>query len=202
MGRRDRPATRRLHPHSRRSRRTSIPQWEANGHIERVIRLAEAWVRAAAGARPRGRDRAPARAARRCSSSTLPGTGRAHGAAVRPPRQAAGDDRLARRISARGMPVLEDGKLYGRGGADDGYAVFASLAAIGALQAQGIAARALRRHDRDLRGERQLRPAGLPRAARAAHGRASISSSASIPAAATTSGCGRRRRCAASPAAR
>ena len=31
-------------------------------------------------------------------------------------------------------PVLEDGKLYGRGGADDGYAVFAALAAIKALQ--------------------------------------------------------------------
>jgi acetylornithine deacetylase/succinyl-diaminopimelate desuccinylase-like protein len=32
------------------------------------------------------------------------------------------------------IPRLEDGKLYGRGGADDGYAVFASLAAIKALQ--------------------------------------------------------------------
>ena len=37
------------------------------------------------------------------------------------------------------MPVIEDGKLYGRGGADDGYAVFASLAAILALQSQGVA---------------------------------------------------------------
>jgi len=36
------------------------------------------------------------------------------------------------------IPRYDDGKLYGRGGADDGYAVFASLAAIGALQAQGI----------------------------------------------------------------
>ncbi|HZF26613.1 MAG TPA: M20 family metallopeptidase [Steroidobacteraceae bacterium] len=36
-------------------------------------------------------------------------------------------------------PVIRDGKLYGRGGADDGYAVFASLAAIAALDAQGIA---------------------------------------------------------------
>ncbi len=35
-------------------------------------------------------------------------------------------------------PVLRDGKLYGRGGADDGYAVFASLTAIRALRAQGI----------------------------------------------------------------
>ena len=36
-------------------------------------------------------------------------------------------------------PVLEDGRLYGRGGADDGYAVFAALAAIAALDAEGIA---------------------------------------------------------------
>src|SRR3989338_5136920 len=36
------------------------------------------------------------------------------------------------------QPVLENGKLYGRGGADDGYAVFASLTAIRALQAQGL----------------------------------------------------------------
>jgi acetylornithine deacetylase/succinyl-diaminopimelate desuccinylase-like protein len=35
-------------------------------------------------------------------------------------------------------PVLRDGRLYGRGGADDGYAVFGSLTAIAALQAQGI----------------------------------------------------------------
>jgi acetylornithine deacetylase/succinyl-diaminopimelate desuccinylase-like protein len=33
-------------------------------------------------------------------------------------------------------PVYEDGKLYGRGGADDGYAVYASIAAVQALQAQ------------------------------------------------------------------
>ncbi len=35
-------------------------------------------------------------------------------------------------------PVLRDDKLYGRGGADDGYAAFASLTAIKALQEQGI----------------------------------------------------------------
>ena len=36
-------------------------------------------------------------------------------------------------------PKIEDGKLYGRGGADDGYAVYASVAAIQALKAQGVA---------------------------------------------------------------
>ncbi len=35
--------------------------------------------------------------------------------------------------------MLKDGKLYGRGGADDGYAVFSSLTAIAALKAQKVA---------------------------------------------------------------
>jgi acetylornithine deacetylase/succinyl-diaminopimelate desuccinylase-like protein len=36
------------------------------------------------------------------------------------------------------VPVLRDGLLYGRGGADDGYAAFASLGAIMALHDQGV----------------------------------------------------------------
>jgi len=36
-------------------------------------------------------------------------------------------------------PVIEGDRLYGRGGADDGYAIFGSLAAILALQEQGVA---------------------------------------------------------------
>ena len=35
-------------------------------------------------------------------------------------------------------PVIRDGKLYGRGAADDGYALFSSLTAVGALKAQGV----------------------------------------------------------------
>lgn len=35
-------------------------------------------------------------------------------------------------------PVLRGDKLYGRGGADDGYAIFGSLTAIAALQEQGL----------------------------------------------------------------
>ena len=36
-------------------------------------------------------------------------------------------------------PKYEDGKLYGRGSADDGYAVYASIAAVQALKAQKVA---------------------------------------------------------------
>jgi len=36
------------------------------------------------------------------------------------------------------IPVLKDDKLYGRGGADDGYAIYGSLCAILALHEQGI----------------------------------------------------------------
>lgn len=36
------------------------------------------------------------------------------------------------------LPKYENGKLYGRGGADDGYAIYASLCALAALDAQGV----------------------------------------------------------------
>jgi acetylornithine deacetylase/succinyl-diaminopimelate desuccinylase-like protein len=35
-------------------------------------------------------------------------------------------------------PVIRDGKLYGRGGADDGYALFSSLTAISVLKQRGV----------------------------------------------------------------
>ena len=37
------------------------------------------------------------------------------------------------------VPKIEDGKLYGRGAADDGYAIYAALTIIAALDAQGTA---------------------------------------------------------------
>jgi acetylornithine deacetylase/succinyl-diaminopimelate desuccinylase-like protein len=36
------------------------------------------------------------------------------------------------------IPVIKDDKLYGRGGADDGYAIFSALSSIAALHEQGI----------------------------------------------------------------
>ena len=43
------------------------------------------------------------------------------------------------------IPRIEGDKLYGRGGADDGYAMFGALTALLALQRAGRAACALRR---------------------------------------------------------
>jgi acetylornithine deacetylase/succinyl-diaminopimelate desuccinylase-like protein len=113
------------------------PRWVANGHIERVIRLAEAWAK-----------RQPVRGLTveivRLPGRTpllyfdVPGTGGRtvllYGHLDKQPEMTGWRDGFG-----PWDPLLEDGKLYGRGGADDGYAVFASLAAIGALQAQGIA---------------------------------------------------------------
>jgi acetylornithine deacetylase/succinyl-diaminopimelate desuccinylase-like protein len=112
------------------------PQWEANGHIERVIRLAEAWVRqqpvrGLALEIVRLPDRTPV------LYFDVPGTGDRtvllYGHLDKQPEMTGWREGLG-----PWLPVIEDGKLYGRGGADDGYAVFASLAAIGALQAQGV----------------------------------------------------------------
>jgi len=113
------------------------PRWEANGHIERVIRLAEAWARE----QPvRGMTveivRLPGRTP--VLYFDVPGSGQStvllYGHLDKQPEMIGWRDGLG-----PWQPVLADGKLYGRGGADDGYAVFASLAAIGALQSEGIA---------------------------------------------------------------
>jgi acetylornithine deacetylase/succinyl-diaminopimelate desuccinylase-like protein len=68
------------------------------------------------------------------------------------------------------QPVIQDGRLYGRGAADDGYAAYAALTAIAALDTTGVP----RPRCVGLRGKRQLRPAGLsgPSDAAARTGRA------------------------------
>ena len=116
------------------------PQWEAHGHIDHVIRDALAWVH-----------RQPVRGLA-VEIVRLPGRTPVLFFDV----PAAGDVASASTVLLYGhldkqpemtgwrdgfgpwTPVQEDGKLYGRGGADDGYAVYASLAAIVALQAEGM----------------------------------------------------------------
>jgi acetylornithine deacetylase/succinyl-diaminopimelate desuccinylase-like protein len=114
-------------------------QWEANGHIERVIRLAEAWVREQTipgltceivrlpGRTPVLYFDVPARGTTRTDTVLL------YGHLDKQPEMTGWRADLGPWI-----PKLEDGRLYGRGGADDGYAVFASLAAIAALDAQRL----------------------------------------------------------------
>jgi acetylornithine deacetylase/succinyl-diaminopimelate desuccinylase-like protein len=112
------------------------PQWEAHGHIERVVRLAEAWVK-----------RQPVRGLVheivRLPGRTpllyfdVQGTGNRtvllYGHLDKQPEMTGW-----REGYGPWEPLLEGGRLYGRGGADDGYAVFAALSAIAALQAQGV----------------------------------------------------------------
>jgi acetylornithine deacetylase/succinyl-diaminopimelate desuccinylase-like protein len=112
------------------------PRWVENGHIEGVIRLAEAWVRAQSIEGLKLEIvRLPGRTP--LLYFDIPGSGRRtvvlYGHLDKQPEMTGWRDGLG-----PWAPVVEDGKLYGRGGADDGYAVFASLAAIAALQAQGI----------------------------------------------------------------
>ncbi len=63
-------------------------------------------------------------------------------------------------------PVREGSKLYGRGAADDGYAVFAALSAIEAIAGRRWAPCALPRGNRGERGERQPGPRGHTRSVR------------------------------------
>jgi acetylornithine deacetylase/succinyl-diaminopimelate desuccinylase-like protein len=115
------------------------PQWAANGHIERVVRQAEAWVRAQPVAglavevvRLPGRTpvlffEVPARGTKHERTVLL------YGHLDKQPEMTGWRSDLG-----PWTPKYEHGKLYGRGGADDGYAVYASLAALGAMQAEGL----------------------------------------------------------------
>ena len=117
------------------------PQWEANGHIERVIQQALAWVmaqpvRGLAAEIVRLPGRTP------LLFFEVPATDPAQSE-----RTALLYGHLDKQPEMTGwraglgpwLPKIDDGRLYGRGGADDGYAVFAALSAIGALEAQGAA---------------------------------------------------------------
>ncbi|MDQ1924816.1 M20 family metallopeptidase [Massilia pseudoviolaceinigra] len=113
--------------------------WEANGYLDRVVRDAEAWIRSKKipGLKfevLRAPNRSPViffelPATKAASNDTILIYGHL--------------DKQPEFDGWRGdlgpwTPKYEDGKLYGRGGADDGYAVYASLTAIMALDRQNI----------------------------------------------------------------
>jgi acetylornithine deacetylase/succinyl-diaminopimelate desuccinylase-like protein len=115
-------------------------QWQANGHIDAAVAQAAAWVKRQPvrglvteivrlpGRTPLLWFEIPA-----SPESARPGTVLLYGHLDKQPEMTGWREDLG-----PWQPVLEGGRLYGRGGADDGYAVYASLAAIAALQAEGL----------------------------------------------------------------
>jgi acetylornithine deacetylase/succinyl-diaminopimelate desuccinylase-like protein len=112
------------------------PEWERNGHMEAAINLMADWCRAqpVAGMRVEVR-RLPGKTPLLFIDvpGELPGSVLLYGHLDKQPE-------FPGWLPGLGPwePVMRDGKLYGRGGADDGYAVFSSLTAIAALKAQKV----------------------------------------------------------------
>jgi acetylornithine deacetylase/succinyl-diaminopimelate desuccinylase-like protein len=114
------------------------PQWQQHGYIETVLRNAAAWVEAQ---KVPGLKLEVVRLPGRtpvlffevdATQADSPQTILMYGHLDKQPEFTGWRSDLG-----PWTPKYEDGKLYGRGGADDGYAVYASIAAIQALKAQG-----------------------------------------------------------------
>src|SRR5215469_5677493 len=112
------------------------PQWEAHGYMEKAMKLMADWCRAQPlpGARVEVR-RLPGRTPLLLVDvpGELPGCVLLYGHLDKQPE-------FTGWLPGLGPwePVMRDGKLYGRGAADDGYAVFSSLTAIAALKQQQV----------------------------------------------------------------
>jgi len=115
------------------------PEWRKNGHMDKATELFAGWAR---GQLPQGATLEVVRLGERTPVIfiDIPATGGRPGDTVmlyghldKQPEMAGWRDGLG-----PWTPVLEDDKLYGRGGADDGYAIFASLTAINALRRDNI----------------------------------------------------------------
>jgi len=112
------------------------PDWEAHGHMEQAVQMLEAWAQK----QPiKGMQIEIVRIEGRTPLLFIDIPGESddvvllYGHYDKQPEFSGWDDDLD-----PWTPVIKDGKLYGRGGADDGYATFGSLTAIRALQEQGI----------------------------------------------------------------
>jgi acetylornithine deacetylase/succinyl-diaminopimelate desuccinylase-like protein len=112
------------------------PDWDSHGHMEAAVQLMADWCRAqpVPGMRVEIR-RLPGRTPLLLVDvpGELPGSVLLYGHLDKQPE-------FTGWLPGLGPwePVLRDGKLYGRGAADDGYAVFSSLTAIAALKAQKV----------------------------------------------------------------
>jgi len=114
--------------------------WQANGHMDAAVRLMQGWAQAQdipglqvevvqlEGRTPLIYAEVPASGADAGDDTVL-----LYGHLDKQPEMTGWDDDLG-----PWKPVLRGDRLYGRGGADDGYAIYGSLAAIQALQRQGV----------------------------------------------------------------
>jgi len=108
------------------------PEWEAHGHMERAVAMFESWARKKLAGIP-GAELEVVRLKGRTPLifMEVPGTGAAKGTVLLYGHL---DKQPEMKGWAEGTgpwtPVRKGDKLYGRGGADDGYAMFASLAAL------------------------------------------------------------------------
>ena len=175
------------------------PEWQKTGHMDRAVELLAGWARKQL---PDGATLEVVRLGERTPVIfiDIPATGGKAGDTVmlyghldKQPEMTGWREGLG-----PWTPVIEGDKLYGRGGADDGYAIFASLTAINAAAQGQDPARALRRADRGVRGVAAATTCPRTSITSRRGSATSRSSSASTRAARTTTSCGRRRRCAAS----
>ena len=116
------------------------PQWRAHGHMDRAVELIRAWcaTRSVAGLTVDvhelpGRTPVILMQIPAFGSGADDDTVLLYGHLDKQPEMTGWRDDLG-----PWKPVLEGDRLYGRGGADDGYAAFASVLAIEAAQTAGI----------------------------------------------------------------
>ncbi|MFQ6606117.1 MAG: M20/M25/M40 family metallo-hydrolase [Fidelibacterota bacterium] len=112
------------------------PEWEQNGHIQEAADLVQSWIKKH---QPTGsqltifQDPGKTPLLFLELPGTVPGTVLMYGHLDKQPEMEGWRETLG-----PWKAVIKDEKLYGRGGADDGYAVFAAVAVLNALQDQGV----------------------------------------------------------------
>ncbi|HEU0096626.1 MAG TPA: M20/M25/M40 family metallo-hydrolase, partial [Rhizomicrobium sp.] len=111
------------------------PDWEAHGHMEKVVQMFAGWANAKLTAFP-GSTLEIVRLLKRTPLIFIEIPGEADGTVLMYGHLDKQPEMLGW-TTGPWEPVIKDGRLYGRGGADDGYAMFASLAALLALKQQG-----------------------------------------------------------------
>ena len=122
---------------------TFDPDWEMHGHMEKAVTMFADWAKAKLAQLPGSSlevvrlpngDKARTPLILIEIPGTAPGTVLMYGHLDKQPEMLGWADG-----TGPWQPIIKDDKLYGRGGADDGYALFASVAALLALKEQGIA---------------------------------------------------------------